>query len=181
MHQFELLQTMRHTLGISWEEMTSRLTVLHAAINGFTGVPVPAIDVANLMFDGTGGECKHCYGWGQCKNPDQECARVHGTNDVKGLLSPFYLGRQLPSERPLKNKPGFYHFPKELWQRALEYAPPTCLGTGKFRCICEYDIRCFNSCEGQRDWSYTHKKCTRYCLVAIHFFPEWACAGTRLL
>ena len=73
---------------------------------------------------------------------------MHGCKDLQGLIES--LGVQRPAGNFLKGKRGFYHFPAESWERCLWYASPHVLGSEEFRCICEYDIRCYNSCGGGR-------------------------------
>lgn len=176
---FELLCEVRSILGLGWIDLASRVRVDYHRFNGFAEVPVICIDVRNIMFNGIRhGQCHH---GGQCPDASRRQIRIHGTNALHNLLSPQYRGFQLPATRTLVNCSGWYHFPADMWWRALEYAPPHRLGSGSWRCLCEYDCRCWNSCGGARGWSYTQAECTRYCLSALWFVPEEACNGIRLL
>ena len=141
---FELLCQVRLLLSeaissqLSWEDMASRVCIARCDLNNFTNVVVVGVYIGDLMFNGTpGAECWH---FGLCENPSLPTPRYHGTNDWWGLVTSG--GIQEPSTRPLKNMPGWYHFPLELWWRPLEYAPPM-PANPNYRCVCEYDCRCY--------------------------------------
>ena len=165
-------------LGVDWTDMGQRVAINNVTLDGVTQVPIIVVVVSDLMLDGVGGnECDHI---GLCDNKQSRHMRFHGTNDIKGLLASGGLQKPELRRRPLSGKPGWNHYPADLWRESVQYAIPQHLGNSLFRCVCEYDIRCWNSCGGGRTWHYTKDDCNRYSLVAIWLLPACLCSAVPI-
>jgi hypothetical protein len=52
---FEALCDIRHLLGISWEDMAHRVSIIELGFNDWDDVPMVVITVEDLMFNGIPG------------------------------------------------------------------------------------------------------------------------------
>lgn len=52
---FEALCDIRHLLGISWEDMAHRVSIIDLGFNDWEDVPMVVITVEDLMFNGIPG------------------------------------------------------------------------------------------------------------------------------
>jgi hypothetical protein len=171
---FEGICAVRAMLGVDWTDMGQRVAINNVTLHGVTQVPMIVVVVSDLMWNAVGGNgCDHV---GLCDNKQSQHLRFHGTKDIGGLLASGGLQKHKRRRRPLSGKPGWNHYPADLWRESVQYAIPQHLGNALFRCVCEYDIRCWNSCGGGRTWHYTKDVCKRYNLVSIWLFPACLCS-----
>jgi len=104
-----------------------------------------------------------------------DLTRFHGTKDLCGLIRS--RGHVHDSGRHLKDKKGWYHYPRDKCLETLHYSKPQNFGGADFRVMTEFTCKCWNSCKDKRSWCYTRSGCTNYAMTAFWLFPAENCSG----